>query len=264
MTRAFGRLLAALVLAVLAAAWTGSGALAADLKFPALTGRVVDEAGVIGPEVEANLDQKLAKLEADTGRQLVVVTLNSLQGDDIASYGYQLGRAWGIGQKKENNGLLFIIAPNEKKVRVEVGYGLEGIITDALSAIILQSQVLPRFKAGDMEGGIVAGADALVDQLSLPPDEAAARAKAAAQAPAREKSDPVATAIVIVILMVFLFMMFRQSRRRGGVLPWLIAGALSSHNDRGGWGGGGGFGGGGGGFGGGGGSFGGGGSSGSW
>ena len=100
MTRAFGRLLAALVLAVLAAAWTGSGALAADLKFPALTGRVVDEAGVIGPEVEANLDQKLAKLEADTGRQLVVVTLNSLQGDDIASYGYQLGRAWGIGQKK--------------------------------------------------------------------------------------------------------------------------------------------------------------------
>src|SRR6202451_3210038 len=135
--------------------------------FPALSGRVGDDAHVLSDQTRADLDQKLAALEAKTSRQLVVVTLPSLQGYEISDYSYQLGRAWGIGQAKLNNGVLFIIAPNEHKVRIEVGYGLEPILTDALSEIILQSKVLPRFRDGDMEGGIVAGADALIEQLSL-------------------------------------------------------------------------------------------------
>ena len=130
--------------------------------FPALTGRVVDDAHVLSPATAAGLDQKLADLEAKTGRQLVVVTLPSLQGYDIADYGYQLGRAWGIGQKGQNNGVLFIVAPTEHKVRIEVGYGLEPILTDALSSVILQNEVLPKFRSGDVEGGVVAGTDALV------------------------------------------------------------------------------------------------------
>ena len=92
--------------------------------FPALTGRVVDDAHVLKPETEAKLDQDLQALEERTHRQLVVVTLPSLQGDDIADYGYQLGRAWGIGRAGKNDGALFIVAPSEHKVRVEVGYGL--------------------------------------------------------------------------------------------------------------------------------------------
>ena len=104
----------------------------------------------------AEIDSKLAALEAKTTDQLVVVTLNSLQGYDIADYGYQLGRAWGIGQKGKNNGVLLIVAPNEHDVRIEVGYGLEGDLTDAVSRLIIENAILPRFRAGDYPGGIAA------------------------------------------------------------------------------------------------------------
>src|ERR1700744_2367745 len=116
-----------------------AGAALAAPTFPPLTGRVVDDAHVLSPEVQAQLTQKLTDLEQRTSRQLVVVTLPSLQGYEIEDYGYQLGRAWGIGQKKLNNGALFIIAPKEHRVRIEVGYGLEGVLTDALSSVILNT-----------------------------------------------------------------------------------------------------------------------------
>jgi uncharacterized protein len=237
--------------------------------FPVLTGRVVDGANMLSPAVEASLDAKLAALEAQTGRQLVIATLPSLQGYEIEDYGYQLGRSWGIGEAKANTGVLLIVAPGERKVRIEVGYGLEPILTDALTSTILQGQVLPRFKVGDMEGGVVAGADAIAAQLALPADEAAARAKAAAVKP-QAKGDP-RSGFPIFLIIIFLIFMFTRGGGRGGLgrggsgaLPWLLLGAMSSRGGRDGWGGGGGFGGGGGGFSGGGGSFGGGGSSGSW
>src|SRR5581483_7681392 len=109
-----------------------SPALAAP-QFPALTGRVVDGANILSDATKSDLTEKLAALESKTSRQLVVVTLPSLQGYDIADFGYQLGRAWGIGQKGLNNGVLLIVAPTEHKVRIEVGYNLEPILTDALS-----------------------------------------------------------------------------------------------------------------------------------
>ena len=112
---------------------------------------------MLSPATTADLTGKLADLEAKTGRQVVVVTLPGLQGYDIADYGYQLGRYWGIGQKGQNNGVLFIVVPTEHKVRIEVGYGLEPILTDALSSVILQEQVLPKFRAGDVEGGVGGG-----------------------------------------------------------------------------------------------------------
>src|ERR1700722_3539318 len=121
--------------------------------FPPLKGRVMDNANIIRDSTEFDLTNKLAALEAKTSRQLVVVTLPSLQGYEISDYGYQLGRAWGIGQAKLNNGVLLIVAPTEHKVRIEVGYGLEPILTDALSEVIIQSTVLPKFRANDYNGG---------------------------------------------------------------------------------------------------------------
>jgi len=225
---------------------------AAAPTFPALTGRVVDGANILSPATEGQLTQKLAALEAKTSRQLVVVTLPSLQGYEISDYGYQLGRHWGIGQKKLNNGVLFIIAPKERATRIEVGYGLEPILTDALSSVIIQSQVLPHFRKNDFDGGISAGADALIEQLSLERSEAEARAAAAAQQDGSEDGMPNWLPMVLM-LCIFAYMFYHSwahpGRRGGGGGPYYGGGGWSGGGGRSG---GGGFSGGGGGFGGGG------------
>lgn len=231
--------------------------------FPKLTGRVVDEANILSPAAEAALTAKLEGLETATGHQLVVVTLPSLQDQEIEDFGYQLGRAWGIGDEKKNDGALLIVAPNERKVRIEVGYGLEGVMTDALSSVIIQSAILPKFKAGDMEGGIVAGTDALVRQLSLPDDQARANVAAASSKASKQRGGPPIPFIIFIIVLWVIIASLSGRRGRGGLagaLPWIILGGMSGGGHRGG----GGWSGGGGGFSGGGGSFGGGGSSGSW
>ncbi len=227
--------------------------------FPPLTGRVVDDAHVLSAQTQAHLATKLAALEQKTGDQLVVVTLPSLQGYEIEDYGYQLGRAWGIGQKGKNDGVIFIVAPTEHKVRIEVGYGLEPVLTDALSSVILQEQVLPKFRGGDVQGGVVAGTDAIINQLDLDPAQAQAKAQAVAQQPV-----PHPNPIPVIFLLIFVVLAMRAlfGRRGGGfwALPFMFMGG-----GYGGGGAGGGFsGGGGGGFSGGGGSFGGGGASGGW
>jgi uncharacterized protein len=227
-------------------------------SFPALTGRVVDGANVIAPEVREQLTQKLESLEDRTTRQLVVVTLPSLQGYDIADYGYQLGRAWGIGQKKQNNGVLFIIAPSERKVRIEVGYGLEPILTDALSEVILSERVLPKFRTGDIQGGIVDGTDAIIEQLTLDAPAAKARVDDAERQARAPHGNPLAAFLVWFVIVMILLRVFRGTR--GGMM-WALPFLLMRGGGGGGYGGGG-FGGGG--FSGGGGSFGGGGASGSW
>jgi uncharacterized protein len=254
----------ALVFVALALGLAASATHAAP-TFPPLTGRVVDDAHVLSPQTVSDLTSKLADLEAKTGRQLVVVTLPNLQGYDIEDYGYQLGRAWGIGQKGQNNGVLFIVVPSEHKVRIEVGYGLEPILTDALSSVILQDQVLPRFRAGDIEGGVVAGADALITQLSL--DQASAEANVQK---AEQQNQPHGAPFGAIFGLIVIFLVFASLFRShwGGGMGWILPMMILSSGSRGGgWGGGGwdggGFGGGGG-FSGGGGSFGGGGASGSW
>ncbi len=234
--------------------------------FPALTGRVVDAANIIPDAEEAALDAKLKALEDTTDRQLVVATIPSLEGYPIDDYGYRLGRAWGIGQEATNNGALLIVAPNDRKVRVEVGYGLEPILTDAWSSVVINTQIVPQFKANNYPAGIVAGADAIIAQLQLPPEEAEKRARTIAKTSAK-KANSISWGDVIVWLIIIVFFvipilrsMFSSRGRRHGVGPVIIWGG---GND---WGGGsgGGWGGGGGGFSGGGGGFGGGGASGDW
>lgn len=231
--------------------------------FPKLTGRVVDEAHLLQPAQLAALDAKLAGLEQQSQRQLVVVTLPSLEGYEIEDYGYRLGRAWGIGDKGRNDGALLIVAPNERKVRIEVGYGLEGILTDALSSVIIQREVVPRFKSGDYAGGIDAAADQLIAQLKLPDDEARKVAQSV-QAKSAEPRFDFGTVVFLVVFFFFFVLPFLRAMRGGGRRYGSSPGVMIFPT--GGWGGGGGsdWGGGGGGFGGGGGSFGGGGSSGSW
>ncbi len=241
----------------------------ADPKFPPLTGRVVDDAQILSPQVEQDLTTKLENLETTTGRQLVVATVPSLQGYPIEDYGYQLGRTWGIGEKGKNTGVILLVAPTDRKVRIEVGYGLEPVLTDALSSVIIQSAILPKFRDGDMEGGIVAGSEALVEQLSLPADQAKARVAEAARPEHHKARGSPIVGFLIFLFVVFVFSnLFRGRRGRSGLgsaLPWIILGALNNGGRGGGWSGGGSdWGGGGGGFSGGGGSFGGGGSSGSW
>lgn len=237
--------------------------------FPALTGRVVDDAHILSPETKTLLTGKLEALESATGRQMVVATIADLQGYGIEDYGYQLGRTWKIGDEKKDDGVVFLIAPNDRKVRIEVGYGLEPVLTDALSSIILQRSVLPRFKSGDVQGGIVAGTEEIIRQLALPEGEARAIAQSAT-VPARQQGHDM-PGIAIFILFIIIWMIMSRGRRRSSLasaLPWIVLDGLTRRgggwgdNDR--WGGGGWGGGGGGGFSGGGGSFGGGGSSGSW
>ena len=233
-------------------------------KFPALTGRVVDDAGILSSDTKTGLTEKLAALEQKNSRQLVVVTLPSLQGYEISDYGYQLGRAWGIGQAKLNNGILFLVAPNEHKTRIEVGYGLEPIITDAFSSVVIQTQVLPKFRSGDFNGGVVAGANALIEQLSLETSEAEKRAAAAQQQ--LQRHDDGGGGLVGFLVILFIFIAISRIFGGWGLLPFLFMGGGrgGGYGGGGGWSGGGGGWSGGGGFGGGGGSFGGGGSSGSW
>ena len=252
-----------IILAITAFALVAAPARAAP-TFPPLNGqRVVDDAHVLSPATVAALTAKLAALEAKTTDQVVVVTLPDLQGYEIEDYGYQLGRAWQIGQNGKNNGVIFIVVPSLHKVRIEVGYGLEPVLTDALSSQILQEQVLPKFRANDIDGGVTAGTDAIIGELGLDPAaqaQANAQAQAAAQAPVYHRPNP----IPIIIGLVIFFFVIRGlfGFRRGGL--WMAAPFLFSSGWRGsGDYGGGGFGGGGG-FSGGGGSFGGGGASGSW
>ena len=219
--------------------------------FPPLTGRVVDDANVLSDSTKSQLTQMLAQEEKQTTNQIVVVTLKSLQGYDIATYGYQLGRAWGIGQKKKDNGALIIVAPNEHKARIEVGYGLEGTLTDAASKVIIDRYMLPAFRRGDYDGGVTAGTNAVLQMLGgvtlSPPQYSDDTQSGGSHFPW----------FIIVILIWVVFGRF--------LWPLFFLGALGSGRRYGGWGGGfggGGFGGGG--FSGGGGSFGGGGASGSW
>lgn len=266
MITALVRVLAALL--VLASAWAPGLVLAQS--FPALTGRVVDAADLLTPVQEQDVAVRLSALEKQSGRQLVVATVPDLQGYDIADYGYRLGRAWGIGSKAKNDGALLIVAPTEHKVRIEVGYGLEGVLTDALSSQIVRNAIVPKFKANDYPGGIVAGVTGISTILTLPPDEARVRAAQAAKEEADRSNGGDSGGFVIILFILFFFvlpMIFRGRHGRSynsGVVPAILWGAaMGSGNRSSGWGGGGGFGDGGG-FSGGGGSFGGGGASGGW
>jgi uncharacterized protein len=259
---------------------------------------VVDQANLLSLQQEAELASRSEALFKQSGRQFVVATVNSLEGRDIEDYGYRLGRHWKLGDEQRDDGVILLVAPNEKKVRIETGYGAEGFLPDILAGRIIRNDILPRFRAGDMAGGIMAGADSIVRQMSLPAEEARETAAQAEAAESARNGGGGGFLPVVFWMMLIGFVLLAMARRGGGrryqhsgkrgkrrgrgfdsgdaaIILWGLS-ELASASRKGrssGWGGGfggfggGGWGGGGGGFGGfsgGGGSFGGGGASGSW
>jgi uncharacterized protein len=134
--------------------------------FPALSGRVVDAAGVLDPASRKALVTRLEALEAATGDQLVVATVASLHGQSIESYANRLFNIWKLGRKDKNNGVLLLVAPSERTVRIEVGYGLEGTLTDAVAKLIIEQSMVPRFRANDLVGGITQAVDDVASVLT--------------------------------------------------------------------------------------------------
>lgn len=241
---------------VLAAAWLALLALPAQAapSFPPLTGRVVDDAGILSDDAKAQLESILAQEEKQTGDQVVVVTLKSLQGYAIEDYGYQLGRYWGIGRKGKDNGVLLIVAPAEKKLRIEVGYGLEGLLTDAQSKIIIDEIITPAFRRGDYDKGVIDGTEAIVKVIG-----GSAIAPNPQGADQGDEQPPGGLHIPMIVIVVILWIVFGRFFWPLFFLGGLGGGFGGYRSDRGGFGG---FSGGG--FSGGGGSFGGGGASGGW
>jgi uncharacterized protein len=257
------------VAAVLLALLLAASALSQP-KFPALTGRIVDEAALLSAADRQAMEQELKALEEKSTDQLVVYTTRSLQSYAIEDFGYRLGRTWAVGQKDKNNGVILIVAPNERKVRIEVGRGLEPQLTDLMSKLIIDNAILPAFRRGDFAGGVKAGVRDIRDVLLGDAEAVKERARTAA------KRTPGGTGLAVTVLILFILVAFamiwmqslqtahpgavrnRRSRRDSGYRSWSTGDWGSSS---GGWSGGSSDGGG---FSGGGGDFGGGGSSGSW
>ena len=250
--------IAVVALALAALAAFGFTPTRAATIFPALTGRVVDQAHVLSSGERADLEGKLADLETKSGIQLEVATIASLDGEEIEPYANALFRAWKLGEAKKNNGVLFVIAPKEHRMRIEVGYGLEGTLTDATSALIIANAVAPRFKAGDYDGGVAHGVDDIITVLTTDSADWQKKPELRAEGDA-SFLDAVSPFLVLGFVLFVLYIIARRGGG-GGLGNILIASALMGR-------GGGSFDGGsfgGGGFSGGGGSSGGGGASGSW
>lgn len=262
---------------------TLSVALAGGLdNFPRLTGRIVDNANLLTGETQQSITTELASLEEKTGDQIVVVTLPSLSGYDIETYANSLFRRWALGQKQINNGVMLLVAPNERAVRIEVGYGLEGVLTDALSATIINAIILPNFREENFDKGIKDGVTAIEEVLTGNKADFESRIKAYQQIEQQKieeqrKQEFLANFVTFAIFFIFVVLPIlasifgtkvgpRRYRWLGIVFVLWFLGSGRGGGFGGGFGGGsGGFGGGfGGGFSGGGGSSGGGGASGRW
>jgi len=224
---------------------------AVEPSFPTLTGPVVDAAGILGTDARAQIEQRLLDYQSQSGHQVVVATVPTLEGYDIRDFGNRLFRRWALGDKQRDDGVLLLIAPNERKVSIEVGYGMEPDLTDALSKIIIENAIAPRFKAGDYAGGVSAAIDDIVKALGGGGNEIVARA--------RNQTAPALADILPLLLLFFIVFIIIANTSRGGrviILPGPSGGGYGGGWSGGGWSGGG--------YGGGGGSSGGGGASGSW
>jgi uncharacterized protein len=223
-------------------------------NFPALTGRIVDQANILSADTRSAIEPKLADLESKSGIQLVVATVASLDGQEIEPYANELFRSWKLGEKTKNNGVLLLVAPNERRVRIEVGYGLEGTLTDALSKVIIANAIAPRLKTGDFGGGISRGVDDIITVLTT--DASEWQQRPSLRLDNQQTADP-ADWLLIAGLIALLTLLFVSPGFRWFFLNVALNILLNSGGSRGGFSSSGGFSGGGG-------SSGGGGASGSW
>jgi uncharacterized protein len=237
------------------------------LDVPPLRGRVNDYAGVMSQEQVRSLEAQLGQFERETGHQVAVLTIPTLDGEDIEGFSIRVAENWKIGKKGFDNGVILVVAVKDRRLRLEVGYGLEGVLPDAIAKQIISNYIVPRFRSQDYAGGIIAGIDAVLRVIKNEPLPEAARKKAG-----RPGSDLSSFAMIAITLGLFGVLAFAAASRRRNQM-WATRGRRYPPIfwGGGGFGSGGGFGGGGfsggggdGGFSGGGGSFGGGGASDSW
>ncbi|MBX9925649.1 MAG: YgcG family protein [Hyphomicrobiaceae bacterium] len=208
----------ALVTAVTCALVLKAAVLVAAPSLPELTGRVVDGAGLLSAADRTRLESELAALEARSTDQVVVVTVPSLQGYPIEEFGLALGRKWGIGQKGKDNGVIVLVAPNERKVRFEVGRGLEPLLPDGKAGTIIRETVLPAFRRGDFTGGIVSGVDRV--RAVLEGDAAELEQRARRPPPPVDYSGAIVFAIWLGIVALVIYSQYRAARQmaRDGTL----------------------------------------------
>lgn len=211
--------LALLVLALLVLALAIVGAAAAEPRFPPLTGRIVDEAGLLSSADRQEILETLRALEAKSTDQIVVYTTRSLQGYEIEDFGYRLGRAWKIGQEGVNNGIVLIVAPSERKVRIEVGRGLEPQMTDLMSGLIVNNVVLPAFRRGDFAGGIKAAVRDIRDVLLGDAEEVKRRAAAGAKRSTGQSDLTILLFFLLVAGIVLFVAWSEQQQARGRPAP---------------------------------------------
>ena len=236
--------------------------LVSALDVPPLRGRVNDYANVMRQDQARTLESRLAQFEQETGHQVVVLTIPTLDGEDIEGFSIRVAENWKIGKKGFDNGVILVVAVKDRRLRLEVGYGLEGVLPDAIAKTIISDYIVPHFRAQDYAGGIVAGIDAVLKVIKNEPLPESARKKERNQG-----SELNSIAMFAITLAVFGLMAFASTANRRRNNMWATRGRHRGPTIFGGPGGfgGGGFGGGsGGGFGGGGGGFGGGGASSSW
>ena len=194
---------------VLSLVWSFTS-LSFALDVPALTGRVVDLAQVLPPHLAASLVDDLEAHEAKTSNQVAVLTLPSLEGEPVESFSHHVATTWKLGQKGTENGVLLLIALRERKIRIEVGYGLEGTLTDLRSSHIIRKEIVPRFRSGDLPGGIAAGVHAILDTIE-------GTYKAEEVLPGHDRSGQEPTAVEYVII---------------GIVVGTLAGIVLSHGLR--------------------------------
>lgn len=219
---------------------------ATALDIPRAGGYVNDRAGLLRPDTVLKLERFLAEFERSDSTQLVVLTIPALQGEGLEEYALRVAESWGIGEKGKDNGALLLIAREERKIRIEVGYGLEGRLTDLLAGRIIDLEISPRFRAGDFDGGVVAGVVAMAEAVR-------GEYQGTGRGGGKQRPNPWGLLLLLLFLGPGLLLLgasqgMRGSHRRGGY----YSGGPFGGGGRGGGFGGGGFGGGGGGFGGGG------------
>jgi len=207
-------LVAAVCLLVDGAGWA--------LEVPALTGRIMDGAGLLPADVEATLSAELAAHEQRTGNQVVVLTLPSLEGEPLEEYSHRVATTWKLGRKGTDDGVLLLVVPGERRIRIEVGYGLEGTLTDVRSAQIIRREMVPRFRAGDFPGGITAGVRAVLGTIE---GTYAAREQDAPQ-PANAGGREIF--IVAVVIGVLVGAIIGGRWKPGGVLGSVVTFLMSS------------------------------------
>ncbi|MEJ2247201.1 MAG: TPM domain-containing protein [Acidobacteriota bacterium] len=240
----------------------------AEVNFPAKPpSYVVDQAGIIQPDIESALNEYLAELEQKTTAQMFILTIVSLEGESLEEFSIHVAHdVWEIGQQGKDNGVLLLVSLEDRKARLEIGYGLEGVLTDAYSKRIIEQVLLPYFRQGDYSNGITAAVSAVVGIIAADSGVDIIGTSASVQGARRtdpyggageKKSSPFQKFISILLVIAGIYLFIRHPRL------FILLLMMSGGGRRGGWGGGGGFRGGGG-FGGGGGGFGGGGASGSW